>query len=618
MRIKTIYIKNYKAFYSPSDSHLINVDSKNLFVYGENGSGKSSFYYALKDFFQSSVEAIPIDKLRNIYLNDGKTDCSVVVDFTDGTQKQLSDLGKDTDTPEIKDANRLKSFITYKHLLAVHNIKIDKRINVFDLLVKGVLKHFKASFSGGIELGELWEDVVTESRKTTGQGGDFYFKHQKKSSVEKKAVKFNAVLNALFLKPEPPDTNVEYLGPDVNRILKYFFPEIKIEFSRHTIKVDNEGHISQSKVLLDIEYKGIDLENLNPQFILNEAKLSAIAISMFLGTILKRSPYSPQLKPLFLDDVLIGLDNTNRLKLLKVLKNEFSNFQIFITTYDRHWYEIAKLNANNVNWKFVEFYRGKNGPEINVNLKSYLEKAKIYFDSFEYPECANNLRKECENLFKDKLLQTYTYGEGIKSHVKPLKLESLIDRLSVYYTNLGLEPPQSLLDSLYTYKSILFNPLSHDDIDSPIYKEDLEKAFKVIQDLKDIQMPSRTILVNKGTIFTLDLPAIQYQAQIELAKNIYSVNNNGAKTISPVSVFFKDWTRAGVRYAKPIGNPVTAMEINERLTKLKDSEFSIAKATIGLNTTFTDRSIPEISSEDVLKNMTLSGTALFSLLNPTP
>jgi AAA15 family ATPase/GTPase len=55
MKIMTIQIKNYKAFYG---EHEFNVDGKNLFVYGENGSGKSSLYYALKDFFQSVVETI--------------------------------------------------------------------------------------------------------------------------------------------------------------------------------------------------------------------------------------------------------------------------------------------------------------------------------------------------------------------------------------------------------------------------------------------------------------------------------------------------------------------------------------------------------------------------------
>ncbi len=47
MKIETIEINNYKAFY---DKYKINVAGKNLFIYGENGSGKSSLYYALKDY----------------------------------------------------------------------------------------------------------------------------------------------------------------------------------------------------------------------------------------------------------------------------------------------------------------------------------------------------------------------------------------------------------------------------------------------------------------------------------------------------------------------------------------------------------------------------------------
>jgi len=48
MKIKTIEINNYKAFYG---KYEIDVKGKNLFMYGENGSGKSSLFYALKDFF---------------------------------------------------------------------------------------------------------------------------------------------------------------------------------------------------------------------------------------------------------------------------------------------------------------------------------------------------------------------------------------------------------------------------------------------------------------------------------------------------------------------------------------------------------------------------------------
>jgi len=73
LRIQTIEITNYKAFLQ---THRFKVVGKNLFIYGENGSGKSSLYYALKDFFQVSVEDIDLKGLENIFVpagEEGKT-----------------------------------------------------------------------------------------------------------------------------------------------------------------------------------------------------------------------------------------------------------------------------------------------------------------------------------------------------------------------------------------------------------------------------------------------------------------------------------------------------------------------------------------------------------------
>lgn len=617
MRIQKVTINKYKAF---TKEEKIPIGGKNIFIYGENGSGKSSFYYALKDFFQSSVEDINMSSLRNLFLEDGGTDCSIEVEFNGGAKFTLNDKTKTTTTPEITDANRLKSFITYKHLLAVHNIKVGKQINVFDLVINGVLKHFKsATITGGVELGKLWEDVVAENEKDYGSGQEFYFARQKKASVETKAIAFNEAINKLFLKS---DGNTDYLAPIVNTVLKKIVPDLKIEFQRKTITINQWGNITESKILLLVESNGKSLDTHNPQFVLNEAKLSAIAISIFLGVIVKQSPFSREIKPLFLDDILIGLDNENRLKLLQLLQEKgvaeedkvFKKIQIFITTYDRHWYEVAKLNLED--WKFIEFYKGTDGPAIIHQDKTNFEKAESYFKAYDFPACANALRKECENLFKEKLLATYSVGEGIKGLVKPPKLETLIDNLKRYYDDLGIEPPLTLVDNLHLYKSILFNPMSHNDLESPIYKNDLEAAFKVIENLQNITLPVRTLLVEKGSQFNLSLPAINYHADIEIAKNVYSINNNGANSTSPVSIHFKDWTREGVQYAKPTGVPPEAFANGDRLTKIKESPFTIDKAITGLNVTYRNRGVDEITEDDLLRNLTKAGDIFYDIINP--
>ncbi len=556
--------------------------------------------------------------LRNLYLNDGNTDCGIEIEFEGNARFIINDTTKTTTTTEITDANRLKSFITYKHLLGVHNVKIGNEINIFDLVVNGVLKHYKSEFvTGGVELSKLWEDVLLESQKPFGRGHEFYFHRQKKASVEHKAIAFNNALNKLFLKS---DDNQEYLAPIVNRILQKIYPDLKIEFNRKTVTVNQWGNISESKILLEVENKGQKITN-NAQFVLNEAKLSAIAISIFLGAIVKQSPFSPEIKPLFLDDILIGLDNENRLKLLDLLQEKdipedekiFKDFQIFITTYDRYWYEVAKLKLKD--WKFIEFYKGENGPEIIFPEKTNLEKAKSYFNAYDFPACANALRKECENMLKEKLPDTYIVTESVKGLIKPPNLEILIDNLRLYYDDLELQAPTQLIESLQLYKSILFNPMSHSDIESPIYKNDLENAFEVIEKLKTINLPKKTIVVEKGSHFELNLTAINYKADIQIAENIYIIDNNGEKSISPIKIMFKDWTRAGVKYAKDTGENPEAYTNNEQLAKLKDYKVSIEKAVEALNRTFRDREVAEIDEETILKNLSKDGETLYDIIN---
>jgi wobble nucleotide-excising tRNase len=79
---------------------------------------------------------------------------------------------------------------------------------------------------------------------------------------------------------------------------------------------------------------------------LNEARLSAVATCLFLaGVLLSDNDYSNPDYPRFLvlDDSLIGLDLQNRLPVLRLLTSKaFKNYQIFLLTHDRVWFDIAR------------------------------------------------------------------------------------------------------------------------------------------------------------------------------------------------------------------------------------------------------------------------------------
>jgi len=129
MKIHKIELTNYKAFLG---THKIQVGGKNLYIYGENGSGKSSLYYALKDFFQSSSEDIDLAELENAFVaEDKKGRAAIKITFKPNSRGQnrqgaycfdasTNDTRISGDT-SIRDGNKLKSFLTYKHLLGIQS-----------------------------------------------------------------------------------------------------------------------------------------------------------------------------------------------------------------------------------------------------------------------------------------------------------------------------------------------------------------------------------------------------------------------------------------------------------------------------------------------------------------
>ncbi|GHS97952.1 hypothetical protein FACS189421_05680 [Bacteroidia bacterium] len=269
MKIKTIEIHNYKAFYG--DKNVINVDGKNLFIYGENGSGKSSLYFALKDFFQSSMETIDLDEVENLFI-DPADQGKVAVKLTFNPDESDDDVDQTLELTSvsspygninIRDTNQLRSFLNYKHLLSIHNIKKGWEINLFDLLVKGVLKHFPIA---GLTktLGETWQDIEKLLAKDTDVK---YNLATKKKDLQKLLNQFNAAFNTLFTPPTAILPNPDYILTSTNKILKEFDRDINIALTFNKVALNlKKDPLAKTtylkKVNIEIEYGGKKLRSL--------------------------------------------------------------------------------------------------------------------------------------------------------------------------------------------------------------------------------------------------------------------------------------------------------------------------------------------------------------------
>lgn len=479
MKIQTIEITNYKAFLG---THKINFGGKNVFIYGENGSGKSSLYYALKDFFQSSLEDIDLAELENIFVQPGKTGKAAInVTFKPNpsigkSSKRYIWNGTKNDTREagdtnIRDGNRLKSFLTYKHLLAIHHLKKDEAIDLFDLLVKGVLKHFKYSLTGGKELGELWTDVEEAIVKTTGRE---YSSTKKKADVNAAVKTFNDAFGELF-KPESPENILNHAKP----ILDRFSHNIDLHLRFAQARPNSEySALEGTAVHVELSYAGKQINK--PHLFLNEARLSAIAISIYLGMI-KRHVQGIPCKVLFLDDIFIGLDIANRLPLLNILETEFPDYQIFITTYDKPWFEYARSSLEGLaEWKVMEFYAQvcKDHTEIPIiyDDQDLIAKAEHHLQQCDYKAAAVYTRSAFE-----KLVRKYCEKKKKSLVFRPrLKDYSSED----FWAVTKADVPNSI-NAIEQYRSLVLNAFSHYNTERHEIKTELKKAIQAIKNLKD-------------------------------------------------------------------------------------------------------------------------------------
>lgn len=466
MRITEIEIKNFRAFYG---SYQINLhrSGKNLLIYGENGSGKSSLYLALKLFLESAVNDHPFEVYQNIFVEDsdsGYIKLSLRADQRAGQRTyEWSKTIKETTDPLIADASKTKGFLDYKTLLATHYVQREEdSVNVFDLLVNNLLANTINDITNQ-SFADDWADIqrAVPRRNTKRQI----------EMLEELIQNFNIGLS----------NKLEELKEKASEILGKFEYNVALDFNFRGVSYNQDDKtLGDQRVLLKVQFFDRDL--LSHHHFLNEAKLSAIAVAVSLSSFLLQ-PES-DLKILALDDLLIGLDMSNRLPVIDILKDYFVDYQIFFLTYDRAWYEIVKQRMLESEWKYVHFYFSKTDEyeiPIYVEDQLYLEKAKEYFDVNDYKACVIYLRTAFEVIIKrfcEKMDLHVKYRENLKDLTSedfwiPIKKKNEDMRF--------LE--ETTIRDIDLYRSKILNPLSHSSIVISV-KREIGDAIKVVEDLK--------------------------------------------------------------------------------------------------------------------------------------
>lgn len=601
--ITEIILNNYRAFGKPETIPI--PKGSHLLIYGENGSGKSSIYNGLKDFFASSSDATTF-KLNKF--EEGKNNKTGSVEITieeDGVGPNKSKFcSPDSDSNHriaaIILANKFKGFLDYKRMLKVHSLEVpeDRKPDIFILLIKELLaEHRVPDPRGGVTRVELLTEynriteilLQTKSSKSNLPKQDLEARQLaieeelddideeaeettdlKESSIATKislSDERDDILNAIKIIEAKEqliklDSSLSALLSQVititNRFLTdHFKNKITLDVNYRKLEYAERSNSMLESLSLKIKYAGTEIEFY--QAFLNEARLSSLAICLYLASIKIFNPGEDSLKVLYLDDIFIGLDTSNRFPLLEIIKKEFidDGFQVFISTYDREWFELSrhwfqtKVGAGKIKSLelFIEDDGNPNTPDYPVIIPydGNLAKAKALFRSKDYPAAGNYLRKECEAIIKTLLPHTYMLtndGNLIDD------LEGLLNQLDRFYDECNIPKPTELTDSIKIYRKALLNPSSHNDSKSPLFKKEIQDALAIVDKLSTLKNISRTQVAFAGDKYTYVNTASNYTAELELATNIWKVEHDGTKTLSKSKFRIKKWTWDGTDFKK--------------------------------------------------------------------
>lgn len=549
-RITKIRINNYKAYVKEQTIDLSN--GKNLLLYGENGSGKSSLYHALRHFMESSINSSkPFE--TNYYSGLPAGCIEVTFDEVNSVTKCVipgtSVVCSATETPANNTNNvvflhqgfRVSGFLDYTRLLKVYLYR-GSRPNLFELVMELLRNYVPINQGLTVPVTQMYDKVNREIGRNY---------HRTDNAYQVLKASCNRLINAF------PDI-INDLNSHLTNMLANYFPNFNLGISLVGARMflEERGCVRDThidgEVFLEVTHYGLPMADYNHT--LNEARLSAIAICLYLST-LKLLSDNVELKILYLDDVFVGLDSANRRPVVDIVLSEFADYQIFISTYDKSWYLLAReIIHDSTNWEYKELYEGQirlaGGlvpRPIVVNSLSEIDSARKYLyddDHPDYPAAANYMRKAYESLLSKKLYRPAM----LNNDLEPVAAYKIGDEINIYekflvriVANIHAPVLLSKFDELRSYLKPMLHPLSHYAPYDPVYKNELKRAEELYDEIANLLETADyehtcRVLVSKGGPLMLKVEGTsgwRFEYYLETEGIMVSFNNaNGSRSLT--------------------------------------------------------------------------------------
>ena len=485
--ITKIEIDGFKAF--PNNFSIDLPDGKNLLIYGENGSGKSSLYYALHVLMQSVFKDdkgakyfkpgdtngdkfIPNnEQLININrFDEAKANTytpNIRITFDDGKVWRLDNGGLQSENggneSDIRMLNKDSAFINHSYISRFHAARNSEEINLWNVFYKDILPfHLPAGTSEF--LADLYDNIKREynggvdTKNKAFQDQITKFNDLLNKYINRINIRINSIYNDNFKNEGDKDLNIKliyYSKDHPDNVLK---EQYYLLCEKNT---NGANMFYPPKISIEIKEAGVLI--YKPQSYFNEAKLTAIALAVRFAAMSTTAITSGSF--LALDDMLISLDMSNRMKVIKYLLDVVAlKYKLYVFTHDRLFYHtlkrIIETQYKSSEWLFggiyVDDFIIPNEPNYVPDDKTKIERIEDAYKCHDYFLCGTLLRQECERCLKELLPDSYRVKEDPRTRTSSSKnLDEQIASLEDFcrLENIDYTP----FKDLKSYKDLFLN-----------------------------------------------------------------------------------------------------------------------------------------------------------------
>lgn len=532
--IKEIEIEGFKAFPNKFSLEL----DKNLLMYGENGSGKSSIYYALHALLQSVYKSdhgakyfrhedseenlINIYKLDDVKNNGFKPHIKITLDNEHQWELSRDGLSSTPDTAddsELRLLNKTSAFINYSYISRFRSARNSETINLWNVFIKDILP-FYVPTGTDMTLADAYYNLVENPYPYRVRRDIDGFNDNLSKFINEINRNASDIYNKYFKDEDEVDAliQVKYARDD-DEIENPHHEEFQLSYRQQKAKSTYVWRYPKIGLHIVVGDKAI----LKPQSFFNEARLTAIALAIRFACLQSGKPQEGQF--LALDDMLISLDMSNRMKVIRYLLDDMADkYKIYLFTHDKLFFEYLKHKSkkSSSRWLYGELYmQDSKEPYIRIS-RTYIEEADHYIKQHKYEIAGNFLRKEAEYFCKRFLPLKWQYTKEYCL----LDLNGLINNSKKFAEECGISDT-TLFDELDNHRKFILNPASHDSYDIGKYEYEIKQCYNTLLSLSQISIRR---LLSKGQKVKIELSTVEpvtFKFNITLCEDVYLIQIAG-------------------------------------------------------------------------------------------